>query len=276
MTTPLSANEALAIVNHCPFPLLVLDPQDRVIGYYGAFEQLVGGAQAAGLQDDEFATLSDHPLRTLLSNASSVCWTDSEEKKHYFEVHQIDLPGESRTQARFFVDIRKQVELEQANGTLNDRLKQPILTESDTGLLNQRGVMLALEPQVARSRRYNTPISVIMMDVHCSGGHQSTLLHIARLLKDQLRWADLAGCTENREFMLVLPETSTQAALKLADKLTQRLQVLAREKLDGQHLATNYGVTAWRRNDNATSLLKRAAMALSQSRAEHSKQSIAL
>ena len=115
-----------------------------------------------------------------------------------------------------------------------------------------------------------------MMDVHCNGQQQSTLLQVARLLKDQLRWADLAGCTENRGFLLVLPETGPQAALKLADKLTQRLQALVREKLDGQPLTSHYAVTAWRRNDNATTLLKRAAMALAQARAEHSKQSLVL
>jgi len=53
-------------------------------------------------------------------------------------------------------------------------------------------------------------------------------------------------------------------------------QALAREKLDGQHLATHYGVTAWRSNDDATTLLKRAAIALSQAHAEHSTLSLAL
>ena len=65
MTTPLSANQALAIVNHCPFPLLVLDAQGRVIGYNETFKQRVGGAQAAGLLAGEFATPNDHPLRAL-------------------------------------------------------------------------------------------------------------------------------------------------------------------------------------------------------------------
>jgi len=40
--------------------------------------------------------------------------------------------------------------------------------------------------------------------------------------------------------------------------------------------AINCGVSAWRRNDNACTLQKRTAMALSQARADHNKQSLAL
>jgi hypothetical protein len=50
----------------------------------------------------------------------------------------------------------------------------------------------------------------------------------------------------------------------------------ALEKPGGLPLTTNYGEPAWRSNGHATTLLKPAAMALSQLRAEHSKQFLAL
>lgn len=50
----------------------------------------------------------------------------------------------------------------------------------------------------------------------------------------------------------------------------------ALEKPGGLPLTTNYGETAWRRNGHATTLLKPAAMSLSQLHAERSQQSIAL
>ena len=53
-------------------------------------------------------------------------------------------------------------------------------------------------------------------------------------------------------------------------------QAPAREKLDGRQPATNDGVTAWRRDDNASRLLKRAAMALLQVQAENLTHSFAL
>ena len=276
MTAKLSAQHALAIVEHCSLPLLVTDRQGRVISYNQAFERLVGGDQASELQGAGYADLGDHPARMLLGPETSLCWTDHDAIRHCFEVQDIDLPDADFVQARLFVDISRRVELEQAYATLNDELEQHILTDRATGLLNRRGVMLALEPQVARSRRYNSPMTVMMLDVHCQQDCEATRLHVARLLKDQLRWADLIGCTEQHEFMLVLPETTTDAALLLAEKLTGHLRDLAGQEPGGESLDGCYGVTGWRRSDTAESLLARAGMALSQARAEQRPHAIAL
>lgn len=276
MTESLSASHALAIVDHCPFPILVLDNKGCVNSYNRAFERLVGQVQATDLQGHEFTTLGNHPARMLLGKEKTICWDDRNGLSHRFEIHCVDLPGDIHAQARFFIDISKQVQLEQAHRTLSEELKQHTLTDSVTGLLNQRGVMLALEPQVARSRRYNSPISVIMMGVETGQGQQRMLVHIARLLKDQLRWADLIGCNDQHEFILVLPETAPEAALCLAEKLEQRLQELVRNECGEQTVPTCSGVTAWRKSDSATTLLKRACMALSKARSESNDQSVAL
>jgi diguanylate cyclase (GGDEF)-like protein len=276
MTATLSEQHALEIVEQCPLPLLVTDREGRIISYNQAFEHLIGQAQARDLRNRTFAELRSHPARVLLSNETSVCWTDRNATRHYFEVQAIELAGPDVLQARLYMDITRQVELEQAHDTLNEELKQHILTDRVTGLLNQRGVILALEPQVARSRRYSSPMAVIMMDVHCGGDSDRIRLHVASLLKDQLRWADLIGCTESQEFVLILPETTPEAALRLADKLRQHLHEMADSELGGGSVDTCYGVTGWRRSDNANTLLNRAAMALSQARSEQRTHSLAL
>ena len=276
MPESLSASHALAIVDNCPFPLLVLDSKGRVNSYNRAFERLVGRVQATDLQGHEFTTLGNHPARMLLGKENTVCWDDRNGHRHRFEIHCVDLPGNIHAQARFFIDISRQVQLEQAHETLSEELKQHTLTDSVTGLLNERGVMLALEPQVARSRRYNSPISVIMMDAQSDQLQENILVQITHLLKDQLRWADLIGCNDQHEFILVLPETTPEAALCLADKLERHLQELMRNEYGKQAMPTFYGVTAWRKSDSATTLLKRACMALSKARSETNDQSVAL
>jgi diguanylate cyclase (GGDEF)-like protein len=275
MTENLSQKHALAIVNNCPFPVLVMDQQGLVCSYNQAFEQLVGRVRASDLQGHEFTEPGDSPLRTLLSSDKYICWTDRNNTRRHFEIHYIDLPGEDYEHARLFIDISKQIELEQAHATLNEELKQHILTDTVTGLLNWRGIMLALEPQVARSRRYNSAMSVIMMEVHCEVDKEQLLLQVARLLKDQLRWADLIGCNEHHELILVLPETTEESAVRLADKLEQRLAAMD-DEFDGQNLSTCYGVTGWRKKDNAGTLLKRASMALSEARSRQGEHPIAL
>ncbi|HED19105.1 MAG TPA: diguanylate cyclase [Gammaproteobacteria bacterium] len=275
MTETLSEKHALAIVSNCPFPVLVMDSQSHVLNYNHAFEQLVGRDQASDLLGHEYSKPGDHPLGALLGREKSVCWTDGNKSRHYFKIHFIDLEGEARAQARLFIDVTEQTELEQSHAKLSEELKQHVLTDTITGLLNWRGLVLALEPQVARSRRYNSPMSVIMMEIHCEGNRDRLLLKIARLLKDQLRWADLIGCSEHHEFVLVLPETTAESAVQLADKLEQRLADMG-DATDGQNLSICYGITGWRRKDSAGTLLNRAGMSLSEARSRQDEHSIAL
>jgi diguanylate cyclase (GGDEF)-like protein len=276
MTAPLSAQHALAIAANCTIPLVVTDRQGRVISYNPAFERLVGESQAGGLLGRAYAELGDHPARDLLGPETSISWADSNARTRHFAVQDIDLPDLEFTQARLLVDVSRQVELERAQAALDEELRQHILTDRVTGLLNRRGLVLSLEPQVARSRRYNSPIAVMMLELPDKARNDGARLQVARLLKDQLRWADLVGCNEQLQFILILPETTAEAALQLVDKLTRRLQDMFEGQLGGHPFLCHYGIAGWRRNDSAQSLLVRAAEALSQARSEQAPRAVAL
>ena len=133
-------------------------------------------------------------------------------------------------------------------------------------LLNQRGIVLALEPQIARCRRYNNTLSLVMMAVDAPVERDKLLIEISRLLKDQLRWADLIGCTDEQEFMLALPETPETAALQLTHKLKPLLGETSSTSLAGMSIWSCFGIAGWRKSDNAPSLLQRASTALAQAR----------
>ncbi len=276
MSGSLSAKLSLAIIDHCPLPVLVLDNEGRVNCYNQAFERLVGGERASALRGQDFSTLSGHPARDLLGLDDTVLLSDQTGHHRQFEIHRVDIPEENQFQARFYVDISKQVELKLAHETLNKELKQHVLTDSVTGLLNQRGILLALEPQVARSRRYNSPISVIMVSMDMNDEKEGALILIAQLLKDQLRWADLVGCNDNHEFILVLPETSSEAASRLGAKLAQQIHKVILESSAHKDTTVVYGVADWRKSDTATTLVNRASIALSQARSERDDHSAAV
>ena len=276
MTEGLSPQYALSILHNCKLPLLVLDKHRRMLCCNHAFERLVGRSQSADLQGYSYKDLGNHPARLLLSDESTVCWDDRNAITHHFEIQTIDLPDADLAQARLFLDISRQVSLEQAHTRLNEELKQHILTDHDTGLLNERGIMLALEPQVARSRRYNSTMSVVVLDAHCPADNTGAHPHIARLLKDQLRWADLIGCNDKQEFILVLPETGSEASLQLIEKLRDLLNKMADQVLGGKTIKTNYGIAGWRRSDNAETLLSRACMALSDACSSQDEHHVAL
>lgn len=269
MAENVSASAALAIVANCPFPLVILRRDGRVGGYNRAFDALVGSAQAAQLSQLSPQALSDHPAGALLTCEDTVCWTDQSNAQRRFEIHRTLLTDQDGAEVRFFVDVTREAELERARGLLEKKLREHTLTDPVTGLLSSRGVMLALEPQVARSRRYNSPISAIMLAVHGGDNRQQMLVAIARLLKDQLRWADLVGCNEQQEFVLVLPETTAQSALALAEKLRGQLEQLTAQFVCQDPVWFCYGVTAWHKSDSAASLLRRAASALVRAHAGH-------
>lgn len=259
-----------ALLDACPTALLVLDSGGCIRAHNPALLALAGGA-SADLDGRNAAELGG-PLGILLSQQGAISWDrpDGETRALVIEVTPLKDGGE----ARWITDTTQAEALRERCDHLQEELRAHSLTDEVTGLLNQRGVMLALEPQVARSRRYSSPMAVIMMEARAERNSDELQTAVSRLLKDQLRWADIIGCTERQEFILVLPETSRDDALRLADKLSERLQGMTAG--DGGSVWPCYGVTEWQKSDSAVTLLRRAATALEQSREEHKGMAVAL
>ncbi|HEY9150326.1 MAG TPA: PAS domain-containing protein [Gammaproteobacteria bacterium] len=248
--------DTAAILATCPTALLVVDAQGHVQAHNPALLALTG-LSASDLADPTLAT-----LRTLDGDA---LWTRPDGQDLPLRV--LHSPLEGGGEALWIQD------LSESQG-LREELRAQSLTDAHTGLFNTRGVTLALEPQVARSRRYSSPMAVIMMEAGAEPASAETQRVVARLLKDQLRWADIIGCSEQGEFILVLPETSRDDALKLADKLSAHLRGPDGDSVP--ELWPCYGVTEWRKSDSATTLLQRAASALQQARDAQQGMAVAL
>jgi GGDEF domain-containing protein len=82
----------------------------------------------------------------------------------------------------------------------------------------------------------------------------------ARLLKEHTRWTDIIGRWDGWEFLLVLPETNQEAATQLVGKLEG---FLSGEPTTGTEICfrARFGVTEWRRGDDALFMLKRVRAA---------------
>jgi GGDEF domain-containing protein len=77
-----------------------------------------------------------------------------------------------------------------------------------------------------------------------------------QLLKNLLRWADMIGHDQQGNFMMILPETTGEAASILAEKISQQIQ-----EIPGiRH--SHVGITEWRKGDSTSSLMKRVGSAL--------------
>lgn len=119
---------------------------------------------------------------------------------------------------------------------ITDRKKAEVelekLAQTDflTGLANRRHFMALAEQELARTLRYGGPLSVLMMDIdhfkkiNDTYGHKSgdiVLQAFAQLCRSAVRNIDILGRIGGEEFAAVLPETDSQRAVEVAERLRE-------------------------------------------------------
>ena len=106
--------------------------------------------------------------------------------------------------------------------------KRMASTDSLTGIYNRMKLEPIMTAAVLRSRRYGRMLSVLLVDidhfklVNDNYGHNigdAVLRDVAAVLKENLREADSLGRWGGEEFLVVAPETSTEGARAIAEKL---------------------------------------------------------
>ncbi len=114
------------------------------------------------------------------------------------------------------------------NVRLYAQVQEQARTDSLTGLNNRGEFQRRLKEEEERSRRYNRSFSLLMLDidhfktVNDSYGHQAgdeVLRALAARLREQNRPADHAARYGGEEFVVILPETTNEGALALAERL---------------------------------------------------------
>lgn len=152
---------------------------------------------------------------------------------------------------------------------LNAQLQRLSVTDQLTGLSNRHGLDQALPGELERVRRYQRPMSVILLDIdhfkpindelgHLMG--DKVLTEFARLLQAGARQVDTVCRWGGEEFLIVCHETPPDQARELAERLltTVRRHVFA----CGRPLTASAGVAWALDSDTVLSLETRADQAL--------------
>ena len=122
------------------------------------------------------------------------------------------------------------VEVTQAD---NIRLEALARTDPLTQLLNRRALLSQLATEVDRVRRYNAPLSVLMIDVddfknvNDEYGHlvgDQVLVEVALILGRTARSVDAVARFGGDEFVIAVPETSEAGAIAFAERLRDKIQ----------------------------------------------------
>lgn len=115
----------------------------------------------------------------------------------------------------------------------NTQLQELSQTDGLTGLSNRGHLEQILEKEFQRQARYQGNASLILFDidhfkaVNDTFGHQvgdDVLANVARLTQSTLRNTDIAGRYGGEEFALLLPDTTPDDALILAERLRLLIQ----------------------------------------------------
>ncbi len=155
--------------------------------------------------------------------------------------------------------------LDEANRALEWRASHDLLT----GLWNRQRFEAELDAELERAHRYNTPCSLIMLDldhfkaINDAAGHDAgdrVLAHMGRLLASEVRMPDRVARWGGEEFMVLLPQTELTAAVRMAERL--RARVADADTGIGTGCTASLGVAACTDSGHRSALLKRLDDAL--------------
>ena len=113
------------------------------------------------------------------------------------------------------------------------RMEEQARSDALTSLANRRAATERIELERRRTERTHRPLSLVMLDVddfkkvNDERGHacgDAVLKGLAELLRSTLRQLDLAARWGGEEFLLVLPETSQEGALQIAEKIRRGVE----------------------------------------------------
>ncbi len=111
--------------------------------------------------------------------------------------------------------------------------------DSLTGAENRHALVQNFNKALALARRYGHPLSVIMFDVdyfkkvNDVHGHtvgDEVLVKLVALCRSELREVDHLARWGGDEFFILLPETSGDGALEVAERIRTKVPVLFAEK----------------------------------------------
>ncbi len=247
--TALSGNTALGLMLENDFAVVILD------------------VRMPGMDGFEVAELMRKSEKTKFIPIIFVTAFSKDESYIFkgYEIGAVDYlfkpldPVILRSKVNIFLELdRNKKELEQSKRKIekqNERLKELSITDGLTGLYNHRHFQDMLKREFALVRRNGSDLSCFMIDldyfkdVNDTFGHtfgDFVLQRFSQLLKDAVRETDILARYGGEEFVLLLPHTSLEGALVLAEKFRKKAEACVYEN-DGhsKRVTASVGVASY-------------------------------
>jgi diguanylate cyclase (GGDEF)-like protein len=190
------------------------------------------------LRDDDSKKFTQEELNLLILFANHAAV--AVENARLFSLLDKELTERKRTEEKLQeANKRLEEQLEEIK-ILQDYLREQAIRDSLTGLYNRRYLDETMERELARARRENYSVSVIMIDIdhfknfNDTYGHQAgdkVLTALSGLLRSGVRQGDIACRYGGEEFLVIMPGVDEVDAKRRAEAI--------RSSFNG--LRVNYG-----------------------------------
>lgn len=136
-------------------------------------------------------------------------------------------------QLQILSSLGGQASVAMANAMLYKKIEKLAITDGLTQLYNHRYFYKKIEEEVARSVRYGTTFSLIMLDIdyfkkfNDKFGHRAgdaALGFVAKVLLANSRNIDVVSRYGGEEFVILLPETGADSARLVAERIRRSIQ----------------------------------------------------
>lgn len=147
-----------------------------------------------------------------------------------------DEKGFDAAALALFSGVAPQIAVAVDRATLKDKageFEQLSVTDPLTGLLNRRYIEARLAEEIKRSNRHGFPMSLMLLDVDHFKSYNDQFGHpagdealklVGSVIRETLRGADVAARFGGEEFSILLPQTTGEEALAIAERIRHNIE----------------------------------------------------
>lgn len=154
-----------------------------------------------------------------------------------------------------------------------EKLKKLAITDGLTKLYNSRYFYKQLDLEVDRLKRYNHALSLLLIDIdhfkhyNDSYGHlegDKVLIRLGQIIKACLRRMDTAHRYGGEEFTVILPETGSEEAAVVADRIRSAIESEVFHPAPNLEITitVSIGVTEYKTDERISAFVQRADKAM--------------
>ncbi len=186
------------------------------------------------------------------------------EKKDYSWIYKFVLPLLLIIFIISYFNIKMRKEIKKRK-VMERRLERYANKDSLTKVYNRRKIELQLSIEIKRAKRFNNNLSVVFFDIdnfkriNDKFGHEAgdnVLIELSQKMFRNLRETDYLGRWGGEEFIIILPETSSNKAFTVATnlkKLVSKINFIIKKPV-----TLSYGITQYTKGDTVQDMIRRS------------------